>query len=197
MRYNSLSDSDLWEKIIDDDYRAFTVFFERYWYVLYKTAGKYIKDNEVCEEVVHDLFLNIWKRRNHLHITNFELYLKAAVRYQVFSYLKKQRDSTLVYLETYPEEAVSAGGNTGHDNIIYSDLENEMAEFLKQLPKRSSEIFLLSRKEHLSNAEIAERLGITKRTVENQLTNALKHLRSCLKHLALVLFLLLLLLQGQ
>jgi len=184
-----LSDSDLWKEIVNDDYRAFTVLFERYWFVLYKTAGKYIKDQELCEEAVHDLFLNIWNRRKYLDIQDFNSYLKTSVRYQVYRILKKYKTSAITYVDEYPEELVLAHENAGDKKIQYNDLEMELEDCLKPLPKRTAEIFLLSRKDHLSNAEIAERLGISKRSVENQITNALKFLKTHYRYIVVFLLL--------
>lgn len=187
-----LSDPDLWKKIVDDDYRAFTMLFDRHWFILFKTAGKYIKDQGLCEEAVHDLFLNLWNRRKHLAIEDFSSYLKSSIRYQVYRILKKEKSSALSYIEEYPEELTSNDENDGDKKILYLELEKELEECLKPLPKRTSEIFLLSRKEQLSNAEIAERLGISKRSVENQVTKALKFLRSHYNYKFILLMLLLL-----
>jgi len=184
-----LSDSDLWKEIVNDDYRAFTVLFDRYWFVLYKTVGKYIKDQEQCEEAVHDLFLNIWNRRKYLDIQDFNSYLKTSIRYQVYRILKKDKTSAITYVDEYPEEFVVANENDGDKKIQYNDLEKELEECLKPLPKRTAEIFLLSRKDHLSNAEIAERLGISKRSVENQITNALKFLKTHYRYIVVFLLL--------
>lgn len=177
----SLSDSDLWKKIVHHDYRAFTILYDRYWFVLYKTAGKYIKDPETCEEAVHDLFLNIWNRREYLEIEDFSSYLKASMRYHIYRLLKKESASVVTYVEEYPEELALTHENDGNEKLLYHDLEKELEERLKPLTKRTAEIFLLSRKEHLTNAEIAERLGISKRSVENQVTKALKFLKTYYK----------------
>jgi len=184
-----LSDSDLWSKIVHDDYRAFTIFFERHWFVLYKTAGKYIKDQELCEEAVHDLFLNLWTRRKYLDIEDFNAYLKTSIRYQVYRLLKKEKNAAVIYVDEYPEELALSHENDGIERIHYIDTEKELEDCLKPLPKRTAEIFLLSRKEHLTNAEIAERLGISKRSVENQITNALKFLRANYKYVVVLLLL--------
>jgi len=151
---------------------------------------RYIKDTEACEEVIHDLFLNIWRRRNYLTIVNFESYLKAATRYQVYSYLKKHR---LVALELRESISDKDGGyelNSGLEEISYKDLENQLNHHLRSLPERCQEIFYLSRKQQLNNSEIAERLGISKRTVENQITYALQCIRFNMKDIVIALLLL-------
>jgi RNA polymerase sigma-70 factor (family 1) len=185
MLLNSLSDADLWSLIVADNYRAFTVLFERYWFKLYKTTQKYIKDDASCEEVVHDLFLNIWNRRHHLAINNFEQYLTASTRYQVYATQRKSKQNLIFYREDLDENEAYTEINSGQEKIQYLELEEMLNHQLDALPNRCKEIFLLSRKDQLTNAEIGERLSISKRTVENQLTIALKHLRINFKHIAI------------
>ena len=188
MLLNSLSDSDLWSLIVTDNYRAFTVLFERHGLRLYKTAQKYIKDEAICEEVVHDLFLNIWNRRQHLAINDFNHYLKAATRYQVYNYLKRAKLSPISYQDHLTEDS-SSELNKGQEKLLYLELEEQLNEQLNALSDRCREIFLLSRKEHLTSTEIGERLSISKRTVENQITIALKHLRINFKNITSFLLL--------
>lgn len=189
MQLNSLSDADLWALIVEDNYRAFTVLFNRYWFRLYKTAQKYIKNDTACEEVVHDLFLNLWNRRQFLVINNFEHYLKASTRYQVYNYQKKLKTEHIVYRQNIDEYEARHALNNGQEKIHSAELESLLEEQLSVLPERCREIFLLSRKDHLSNNEIAERLSISKRSVENQITIALKHLRFNFKEILILVLL--------
>src|SRR3546814_15198411 len=73
--------------------------------------------------------------------------------------------------------------NEGDERIRRSELESHVDQILPELPARCQEIFLLSRRDQLTNDEISDRLGISKRSVENQLTRALKHLRNHAKSL--------------
>jgi len=187
MNRNSLSDEELWNLILKDDYRAFAVLFQRHWLRIYKTALNHYNDAEACEEIVQDLFLNIWNRRKYLTIRCFDSYLKAAARYQVYTYIKRIKPLRLEYQETYSETSGHYELNRGLENMLYLEMEDELHEQLKLLPERCQEIFLLSRKEYLANCDIADKLGISKRSVENQIALALKHLRSYLKHLAIIL----------
>jgi RNA polymerase sigma-70 factor (ECF subfamily) len=79
--------------------------------------------------------------------------------------------------------------NSGEINIDATELEQKIDALLNTLPKRCREIYIMSRKENLSIAEIAERFNISKRTVENQLTVALKHLRKAIEYVIIVAFL--------
>jgi len=187
----SMSDAELWSLIVKDDHHAFTMLFKRHWLSIYKSALRYIHDPETCEEIVHDLFLNIWKRRNYLTIINFQSYLKASARYQVYNYLKKHRSVTLELRENFSDADGGFEFNSGHEGIIYKDLEDQLSQHLRSLPERCQEIFYLSRKQQLNNSEIAERLGISKRTVENQITYALQRIRFNMKNIVMAGLLLL------
>jgi RNA polymerase sigma-70 factor (family 1) len=188
----SLSDAELWTLIVQDDHHAFTMMFQRHWLRLYKTALQYVKDTEACEEIVHDLFLNIWKRRNFLIINDFDKYLKAAARYQVYAYIKKNKIAAVEYRESIAEEDELYELNTADEKIAYQELEGQLVQHLRTLPERCQEIFFLSRVQQLNNNEIAEKLGISKRTVENQITRALQCIRFNMKDIvfSFILFLL-------
>ena len=181
MNKPSVSDSELWDLIVLDDDRAYVIFFERHWFKLYKALQYYHQDAMVCEEIVHNVFLNLWNRRKALNITDFKSYLKAATRYELFAYLKKNKLSLIDYHENLATENILATSNTASEKIMYADLESKLFQYLKVLPKRCQEIFILSRVQHLSNMQIAEKLGVSKRTVENQLTIALQSIRSNMK----------------
>lgn len=183
MFQTKVSDLQLWASIRQHDESAFNELFRRYWIRLYKTAYQYLKDKETSEEVVHDVFLNIWDRRNELEIITFSSYMLTAIRYQIYNRMRALK-SPLIYGDDSIEVGSVSAYNTGENKIEEQELREQIYNYLQALPKRCQEIFCMSRIEQLSNQEIAMRLGISKRTVENQLTAALKHLRGCLKHLA-------------
>lgn len=186
--YDKLNDSELWDFIIKEDAKAFTTLFERYWSKIYATAFSYLKDNEACAEIVNDIFINIWKKRHELQIVSFRAYLTAASRYHVYKKIKILKASKIDLIENYDlVKNQEVNLNTADGKIGYQDLEKKIEVYLSDLPKRCREIFIMSRQQHLSNDEIAEKLNISKRTVENQLTHALKHLRVVLKVNSLVL----------
>lgn len=187
---NELSnDFELWSAIRENDEAAFHLLFDRYWVRLYKTAYRHLKHKELCEEIVHDVFMNIWSRRQGLMIHSFPHFLTAAIRYQIHNH-KRAAVLPLVRVEEHPEPDHAFELNRGIEQIRERELQTELNVYLERLPKRCQEIFQMSRIEHLSNQEIAGRLGISKRTVENQITFALKHLRLCFKHLVVIILLL-------
>ena len=181
-----INDSELWLAIRADDEQAFAVLFDRYWLRLYKTALRYLKDREASEEAVHDVFLNIWSRRHELEIESFPNFLLTAIRYQVYNRMRAAKSPIVL---TISDAGISEllDHNNGENRIKDQELQHELRRYLEQLPKRCQEIFYMSRINHLSNQEIAGRLGISKRTVENQITMALKHLRVCFKHMSAII----------
>ncbi|MGN8070141.1 RNA polymerase sigma-70 factor [Mucilaginibacter sp. 22184] len=177
------SDSELWNEIRNDNGAAFDILFNRYWARMYKIAFRQLNDEESSLEIVHDVFLSLWTRRKELKINKFPNFLLTAIRYQLYSRAKSTK-LTLVFKADIAEDDHSSEQNTGELRLQDAELRSELDKYLNQLPERCHEIFMLSRIENLSNQEIADRLGISKKTVENQLTMALKHLRLAFKNIA-------------
>lgn len=189
MSKSLLSDEELWGAIVMDDSRAFAVLYNRYWKKLYKTTNYYLKDTVAAEEILHDVFVVLWNRRKYLRIESFSNYVYITTRYHIFKYLKAAKISPIEYIEQYAEDTLPISFNNAEEKISYNDVTLQLESSLKELPKRCREIFWLSRIENLSNEEIADQFGISKRTVENQITHALKHLRLSYQELSeIVLF---------
>lgn len=184
----TLSDHELWTSILNGDDNAFAILFDRYWTPVYTTAYSYLKDEAASMELTHDIFLNIWMKRKQLQILSFPAYLKAAGRYHVYKYMKQSKAQPVTYSPELEESADHVCHNQGAENLSYLELKNSIDEHLMGLPKRCREVYFLSRQQHLTNDQIAGKLGISKRTVENQLTHALHHLRGLLKDISIGAF---------
>lgn len=189
MPANFPSDADLLNQIKVGDLDSFNILFERYWARLYATVFSICPDQEVCSEIVHDIFLNLWLKREKLQIENLKGYITAAARYHVYRHVKNIKKKSIEYRDELDYGNLVAV-NDGESNIRYRELEKKVEEELEVLPSRCREIFTLSRMQQLSNDEIAARLDISKRTVENQLTYALRHLRISIRHFIIFLFVL-------
>jgi RNA polymerase sigma-70 factor (family 1) len=170
-------DNELWDAVVSDNSRAFVVLYNRYWEKLYKTAVFYLKDEAIAEEITHDVFVALWTRRKHLKIQNFQLYIRITARYHVYKHLKAASINCIDYIDQLTDTNDTVVYNTADSKMSYEDLESELAHILRSLPRRCQEIFWLSRVDNLSNEEIAVKLNISKRTVENQITFALRLLR--------------------
>ncbi len=182
------SDEILLNLVKTGDLDSFNILFERYWEKLFATVFSVCPDTEVCSEIVHDIFLNLWIRREKLQIEYFKGYITASARYHVYRHLKRVKKKNLEYRDELDYGNLVAVNN-GESNIRYRELEKKVEEELEELPSRCREIFTMSRMEQLTNDEIATRLDISKRTVENQLTYALRHLKLSIRHFLFCLFL--------
>jgi len=178
------SDSVLWKEVQNNNSGAFAILFKRYWSDVFIVAFALLKDRSACADLVQDIFLRVWEKRSHLQIQSFKPYLQASARYHVYKIMRDKQVSPMTLTPDFAELPSMAVSTSPLLETSHLELQMEIDESLVQLPKRCQEIFCLSRIDHLSNDEIATRLEISKRTVENQLTHALRHLRVSLKDLA-------------
>jgi RNA polymerase sigma-70 factor (ECF subfamily) len=184
MPSDNLTDSELFEAIILNNEKAFNQLFERHWFKVYSVAYKYVKDEETALEIAHDIFLNIWTKRKQLQINSFKSYVVTAASYHGIRKRQNIAGIPVQYVDDYgrfendrPLISCEYAHNEGELNIEEQEVNETIDVLLTNLPKRCREIYYMSRRDHLSITEIADRLNISKRTVENQLTAALKHLR--------------------
>jgi RNA polymerase sigma-70 factor, ECF subfamily len=165
------------KKMIDGDIHSFKYFFDKYYTDLCNFVHIYLNDKDLSEEIVQDIFVYFWENKEKLKIsTSVKSYLYAASKFKGLNLLRdtKNHKRIIEKIEKY-----------NHENIYEEDeLYLDVAEFKKvietavdQLAPKCREIFLLSKQHELTNREIAEKLGISVKTVENQMTIALKKLR--------------------
>ncbi|PTT01409.1 RNA polymerase sigma-70 factor [Pedobacter sp. HMWF019] len=150
--------------------------YEKYWKRLYLSAYSVLKDSDQAQDIVQEVLLQLWIRKNEADIEKLSAYLFTAVRYKVLSYIRSA-DHRKVFIEDGDLEQL-AGRQEPHNNLELNDINKVLELGISALPERCRQVFILSRKELLSNKEIAERLGITVKAVESQMTIALKQLRA-------------------
>lgn len=181
MKYDDFQDSELLLKLSHDDKRAFDEIYRRYWNAMFGSAYNVLKEREACLDIVQELFLWLWEHRSGLNVASLKPYLLVAVKFKVANYIKrgKVRMSFFDKLKQIdePYELVE-------DSFEVKEMMEIINHFTNQLPEKCREIFLLSRQENLSNKEIAERLNISVKTVENQMTIALKKMRASLARIS-------------
>lgn len=168
-------DEILLQDLKKGDRFAFETIYLKYWDQLYSSVYKRVKSQEVAQEIVQDFFVSLWEKRTTLSVhTSFEAYIFTAVRYQVLNYLQKEITRNNYRAGLDANEAYS---NSTLDQVYINELKKVIENEIAQLPEKCQHVFRLSRQEHLSIKEIAERLDISTKTVENHLTKALKILR--------------------
>ena len=158
---------------------AFDFFFNYYYSGLCVYAQKVIllREEEV-KNLVQDVFLKFWHDREKLTIhTSVRSYLFVSVKNRCFDFIKKSNKEQKFQELTDKDDIED---NT-FDSYVLSELEALFNESLKKLPERCREIFELSRFQGLKNGEIAAKLNLSEKTVENQMTKALRILRTELR----------------
>jgi len=184
--YGSLDDCQLQALLKIGDRRAFTEIYDRLWEKLYQHAFRILQDRETAMDVLQEIFVWLWENRQTLKIRFLEGYLKMAIRYKVANYLRHDKVKIQV-LERVKLEQETPWSE--EEPFELKELKLVIDQFTAQLPRKCGEIFYLSRHEWLTNPEIAKKLQLSEKTVENQLTIALKKLRMHLaKNAHLLLF---------
>ena len=155
---------------------SFENTFREFYPSLVVFANKQLHDLDASEDIVQDLFVYLFEKRHGLIINDsLRAYLFKAIFNQCKSYQRKQLTH-----ERYEQSMKSSEMNEFRDLLTETEMEERVFKAINKLPERCKEIFRLSRFEDLSNDEIAIQLNISKRTVETQISKALKNLRSTL-----------------
>jgi len=182
--YNILDDKELTALLQDGDGQAFTEIYNRYWNKLFSIAANKIKDLDEAEEIVQDIFVSLWRRRNELgSIDALSPYLAVSVKYRVIKVLAK-RSNQQKYSD-YSQLAVSLTDDSTQQWIEFEELRTRLAAFVADLPEKCRLVYRLSREYGFSQKKIANELGISEKTVEAHLGKALKTLRTRLSQFLL------------
>lgn len=163
----------------DGNESAFVRVFDEYSPRVYSVARKFLDSKELAEEVVQDIFMDIWlKREKMTEVLNFGAYLNGMVRKQVYdAYQQKSAFSEIIK---------ELSSRTQSDNVIErmmqeNEYENLLRKALERLPVRQREIFRLAREEGLSHEEIALRLNLSRLSVKSHMKRILRYLRTLLE----------------
>jgi RNA polymerase sigma-70 factor (family 1) len=173
-----LDDSQLLDQLRSHDGVAFESLYSKYWKRLFDFARVKTRDTHVAEEIVQDLFVTLWEKRESLQVSNLQSYLFTAVRNKVIDYYKEKVFSELENLESVPAPDYP---------VFLDELEAAMQAAIFKLPEKTRQIFLLSRFENNTARQISMQLHIPERTVEYHITQALRALRIMLKEYMLSL----------
>ena len=169
------------------DKKAFEEIFRSYFPPLCSFAKKYVRDFDIGKDIVHDVFLNMWDKRESIDTSkSIKSYLFTSVYNRCLNYIRdnKKFDQNEVDLERLnPDQAWDSS-----DKLVETELEDKIKAILDSLPEKCREIFLMNRFEGLKYKEVAEKLGISVKTVETQMSKALKILRGNLvEYLTIIL----------
>ena len=169
------------------DAKAFEELYGRYWFRIFRYAFTKVHQQEVAEDICHDVFLSLWQRRGQVQIQNAEAYLIQAAKFSVIAFYRaKQSDEK--HLPVYAGSVPGTHNETEYQ-LFFRSLEQAWQEALQDLPQKTRDVFQASRIEQLSNREIATRLGLTEKAVEYHITKALREIHLRLKDFFVLLLL--------
>ncbi len=163
----------------------FEIIFHQYYSPLCNYATKIIMDDAMSEDIVQNLFIQLWENNKLSDIKNPEYFLLRAVKYKCIDYLRTKKTK-----EKIPLQDLNDVLGISENELLEEDIEPLFHYFTAKLPPKTREVFLLSRKSGLSYKEIAEEMDITVKTVESQMGRALRKMKELLKEQKYLTFLL-------
>ena len=159
------------------DEKVFEQVFKTHFKALHSYAYTILKDDAIAEEMVQNVFFKLWEKKEQLDIqTSLKAYLYKAVYHESLNYLKHQKVKSVH--QAYAMHSTDHTSNLAEKKLLQGELENKLQMAMNDLPEQCRTIFQLSRFDELKYREIADTLGLSVKTVENQMGKALKILRS-------------------
>ena len=159
-------DENRFEAMFKAEFRGLCIF-----------AISYLKDSEAAKDIVHSAFVALWEKRETIDVTkSYKSYLTTTIKNKCLNYLRDNKKfySGLDNIEHYSDDYVVEQTNS----LERDELDARIHSAINELPVRCKEIFELNRFEQLKYHEVAEKLGISIKTVESQMSKALQHLRN-------------------
>ena len=175
------NDSELISAIIRGDVGAYEQLFVRYYPTLLRFIHGMLKDNHMAEDIAQNIFMKLWIHREKLDSTqSLKNYLFVLAKHEIFNIFKAKRTTMLSLLPQLNDRDIEDRGYSIEEQYNYAELNELLIQNISKMPPQRQLIFRMSRCEHLSNREIAERLGLSVRTVDTHIELALKDLHSTL-----------------
>lgn len=175
--FNTLSDDELLILLNSGNEFAFDEIYRRFWKALFTEANRRLRNIVKSEEVVQEIFTQLWVKRGQTKIENLFPYLKSSVRYQVYMLYKKEKN-----LPNFEEPIEDMASSSLHADSIFfeKELKASIELWLSMQPEKRKEIFRLRFLEEYSTKEISEMLDISQKTVQKTLSTAILNLRGFL-----------------
>ena len=183
-----IDDTLLLRQMEQGNKQAFNVLFEKYWEKAYSDAFRRLKNQDDAKDIVQDIFTHIWINRETKTIESLPAYLHVAIRNRVIKFIARQKPIHPFFdiLDNITEKNSQADAN-----LLWKEFFTAYELLLQSLPPKRQEIFRLRYQEDLSTKVISLQLGITRKTVQNQLGKAIETLKvSLLRILSISIILL-------
>jgi len=177
--YDTLTDHELTELLRQGDELAFSRIYDRYWQPAFQACYNRLRDRERCKDIIQNIFTSLWDRRTVVQITNLPAYLHTAVKFQVLRLSgQEKRTEFIASFEELVTQPLEDSDLIGEREVL-----RLLQLFIDALPEKRRLIFIKRYHNNATTAEIAAELGISQKTVLNQLNNAETALRMRLAHI--------------
>lgn len=171
-----LTDQEILDLLKIDGSKAIELIFKKFYRDLCMISNRYIKDTNHAEDLVQELLYDIWNKRDKLNInSSLSSYLKKSVVNRSLNHIRSKR---VVIEEDNKAISITNKNPSIQQNMEKEELEKFFNEKIDALPEKCRLVFIMSRFEQMSYKEIAAKLDISTKTVENQISKALRNLRA-------------------
>lgn len=178
MTYTKASDLDLITALRDGSHDALTEIFRRHWKPLYETAYYKLQSHELAQEIVQDLFAELWEKRERLFSGGEYLllaYLNRAVRNKILNHIRRLAYDRKYWAYCKQHLPIS---ETSADHLAeYNDLQEKLDTAVDQLSEKTKEIFVLHKIEGVPVAKISKQLNLSEKAIGYHLTKSVKELK--------------------
>jgi RNA polymerase sigma-70 factor (family 1) len=176
--YSQYTDKELLELLKLNDRNAFNEIYTRYWKKMLLVAWNHSKDQFIAKDIVQEVFVMLWEKHSKLNIDNLASYLSTSIKFLVFKNHQKELRRSDLAKENYSFQEVIFD----EEQLDARFLQDFINDVVERMPERCRLVFHCSRNLGLKNYEIAEKINIAEKSVEKNLTRALKIIRGELKN---------------
>jgi RNA polymerase sigma-70 factor (ECF subfamily) len=186
----NINDADLAHRIKFGEKEAFQELYGRYVQKIYHFSLSYLNNETDAEELVQDVFLKVWEKREMLDSSqNIKAYIFKIAINTIYDFIRRKNIESA--FNDFAKENYETSSNNTWDTVILEEMKTVLNKLVCKMPEQRRRVYTLSKEKGFSNEEIAIKLNLSKRTVENQLYRAISFLKVQLKNesaLALLFF---------
>jgi len=178
LNYSGHTDHELTFLLKEDEHEAFTEIYNRYWKKMLLIAWNHSNNNDASKDIVHEVFISLWERRHQVEILNLPAFLATSVKFSIYKYYQRESRRTELARQNYEFNEL-CHDEEKLDALFLQEYINGIVE---EMPERCQLVFRYSREMGMKNNEIADKINVTEKAVEANLTRALKIIRTELKN---------------
>jgi RNA polymerase sigma-70 factor, ECF subfamily len=169
----------IFEKMVEGDQKALRFFFDKYYDKLCNFVNSYIHNPSIAEEIVQDIFIYFWENKENLNISySVKSYLYKSTKNRSLNFIRDEKKKKMIQDKILNDSSFES---TPNESYLDSDQLRQIIDAsIESLPPRCREIYYLCKNEHLTHKEVAVKMGISEKTVENQMNISFQKLKAYL-----------------